>query len=166
MPYKQRRYEPGSVWHMTAQVVADEWLFVEDVDRFDFLRVLEDVTERIGWLVDAWCLMGTHYHLLVAAGPQAQVSLGMQMLNSNHARAVNRRYDRRGHLFGARYRPTAVDSSGQLAATRAYVLRNPVRAGLVARIEDWPWSGTSRLVRREVATEPAPNRHVPVRPRG
>ena len=117
-------------------------------------------------MVDAWCLMDTHYHLLVAADPEAQVSLGMQMLNSNHARAVNRRYDRRGHLFGARYRPTSVGSSGQLAATRAYILRNPVRAGLVARVADWPWSGTSRLVRREVATESAQSRHVLVRPRG
>jgi putative transposase len=90
----------------------------------------------------------------------------MQMLNSQYARDLNRRYDRRGHLFGERYRPTPIEADEHLVAAIGYTLRNPVRAGLVRRVEDWPWSGTTTLEPRRIVTDSTLLRHVLVRPHG
>ena len=166
MPYKHRIYEPGTAWHMTARGIDDASIFLEDFDRVAFLSRLRRVTERVDWQVVGWCLMSTHYHLLLLAGAEPQVSLGMQMLNSVYARELNRRYDRRGHLFGERYRPTRVADEAHFVAALRYTLRNPVRAGLVARVEDWRWSGTTRLEPRTLDTVPTQSRDVIVRPRG
>jgi putative transposase len=166
MPYKHRIYEPGSAWHMTARGVDRAPIFFESFDRLLFLAVLKKVTTSVGWQIVAWCQMQTHYHLLLFAGREPQVSRGMQMLNGLYARELNRRYDRRGHLFGERYRPTPIDADEHLLAAIAYTLRNPVRAGLAARIEDWPWSGTTRLERRRIDTDSAHARDVLVRPHG
>jgi REP element-mobilizing transposase RayT len=166
MPYKLRIYPPGSAWHMTARGVDGAPIFLEDFDRLAFLARLQQVSARVGWQIVAWCLMDTHYHLLLFAGREPQVSFGMQMLNSQYARELNRRYGRRGHLFGERYRPTPIEADGHLVAAIAYTLRNPVRAGLVSRAEDWRWSGTTKLEPRRIDTDSTLPRHVLVRPHG
>jgi REP element-mobilizing transposase RayT len=85
--------------------------------------------------------MTTHYHLIVRAA-QPALSDGMQRLNGLHARRVNVRTGRRGHLFGARFASRVVDTEEHALAACRYVLLNPVRAGLCAQTEDWPWSGS------------------------
>ena len=166
MPYKHRIYEAGSAWHMTARGIDHAPIFFEDLDRLVFLHQLRKVGERVGWQVVAWCLMATHYHLLLFSGREPQVSLGMQMLNGLYARELNRRYDRRGHLFGERYRPTPIAADKHLVAAIAYTLRNPIRAGLVGRIEDWAWSGTMTLEPRRIDAVSTPPRHVLVHQNG
>lgn len=166
MPYTHRIYVPGSAWHMTARGIDRAPIFLEDFDRLVFLALLRKVTERVGWQVVAWCLMETHYHLLLFAGREPQISLGMQMLNGLYARELNRRHDRRGHLFGERYRPTPIEPDEHLVAAIAYTLRNPVLAGLVDRIEDWVWSGTTTLEPRRIDTVSTLSRDVLVRPHG
>ena len=110
--------------------------------------------------------MTTHYHLLVVVPDDPRVSWAMQTVNSVYAREFNTRHRRRGHLFGERFTDTLVESRPQ-ARTIAYILENPVRAGMVKRIEDWPWSGLETLrPRDEVDTLPTPTRHIPVRRAG
>ena len=150
MGYKLRSFPPGCATHLTARGVADEPIFREELDRVAFLAILRRVTERVGWRVVAWCLMDTHYHLLVVTAADPQVPRAMQSLNSVYARELNRWYDRRGHLFGARYRDTLIRDDAHLEAARAYVLRNPVTAGIVRRVEDWRWSGDERLEPRTI----------------
>jgi len=58
------------------------------------------------------------------------------------AQSFNARYERAGHVFGARFSSWLIESEEHLAAAIRYVLENPVRAGLCDRPEDWPWSGT------------------------
>lgn len=83
--------------------------------------------------------MGTHYHLLLEAKADA-LPAAMQWLNSVYARGFNKRYDRRGHLFGARYDTWLMRDQQHFDATVRYVLNNPVRAGLCKRAEEWRWS--------------------------
>ena len=64
--------------------------------------------------------------------------MGEQAVNSVYAREFNQRHRRRGHLFGERFTDTPIRSEAHLHACLAYVLENPVRAGVVRRIEEWP----------------------------
>ena len=77
--------------------------------------------------------MTTHYHLLVVVPEELRVSWAMQAVNSVYAREFNARHGRRGHLFGDRFADTLVESDPQCEKTIAYILENPVRAGMVKR---------------------------------
>src|SRR5919197_1308026 len=101
----------------------------DGVDRRRFLSLLWDCVERFGWDVYAYCLMTTHYHLVLETTVEAMAG-GMHLLNGAHALAFNRRHKRRGHLWGDRYASWVVDSDDYLAAVLDYILFNPVRAGL------------------------------------
>ncbi len=85
-------------FHVTARGVGGIFIFLDDWDREAFRVLLAQVVEMFVWRLHAWCLMGTHYHLLVE-GPRDQVSAGMHRLNGLYAQSFNRRHGRRGHLF-------------------------------------------------------------------
>jgi putative transposase len=114
-------------------------LFVDDRDRYVFLWLLGELTERfeIGCL--AYCLMGTHYHLLVE-GTTADLGAAMQRLNGRYARSFNERHHRSGHLFAERYSARVVVDERHLEQTYAYLEANPAKAGLCDGDEPWPWT--------------------------
>jgi REP element-mobilizing transposase RayT len=110
-------------------------------DRLRFLRLLARVVRRNEWSCHALCLMTNHYHLVVET-LRDRLSTGLHQLNGVYAQSFNERYGRRGHLFGDRFWSGLVEDEEELADVCAYVVNNPVRAGLVARPQDWPWSAT------------------------
>jgi REP-associated tyrosine transposase len=119
--------------------VNGEMLLVDDFDRHRFVRYLEDVSEYWSWRVVAWCLMGTHYHLVIEA-QQEQMSLAVHRLHCLYAMYVNRRHERRGHLFENRFQCWVIRDELHLERTINYLHNNPVRAGLCAEAADWLWS--------------------------
>ncbi len=137
---RMRRSElPDGHFHLTAAGAGGIHIFVADLDRLEFLHGLGIVADRFNWRLLVYCLMGTHYHLLVEA-TAANLAPGMRWLNGVYAQGFNKRHERRGHLFGARYDARVVRDETHLRAATSYVLENPVRAGLCARAESWPWS--------------------------
>jgi putative transposase len=168
MPRRPRRFHQGALTHITARGVDDQPIFLSDLDRYELLGLLRQTTELVRWQVLAWCLMTTHYHLLVVVPKDAaRVSWALQKVNSTYARRFNAWHHRRGHLFGDRFADTLVESDQHGARTIAYILDNPVRAGIVNRFDDWPWSGLETLrPRDEVGTVPSRSLHMPVRRAG
>jgi len=83
--------------------------------------------------------MVNHYHLMIET-PDANLSKGMQHLNATFSQAFNKRHATVGHLFQGRFKAIVVDRESYLLELARYVVLNPVRAGMVARPEDWPWS--------------------------
>jgi putative transposase len=153
--------------HITARGVDDQPIFRSDLDRYELLALLRKATERVDWQVVAWCLMTTHYHLLVVVPDDPRVSWALQTVNSVYAREFNHRHRRRGHVFGERFADNLVQSDPHGKHTVDYILENPVRAGIVKKAEDWPWSGLTTLRSRdELDTNGAPTRHNPVRRAG
>ena len=139
MPRILRSCLPAGPYHITARGAGGTPIFREDLDRIEFLRALDITVTRHGWELLAYCLMGTHYHLVLDATAET-LPAAMQWLNSVYAQGFNKRYERRGHLFGARYDTWLIRDQEHFDATVAYVLNNPVRAGLCVRAEDWQWS--------------------------
>lgn len=130
---------PGALYHVIARGNNRTVIFRVDDDRATFKRTLAAVVSRYSWLCHAYCLMDNHYHLAVET-PLANLPRGMRQLNGVYAQRFNRRHDRCGHLFEARYRAILVEKESHLFAICRYVVLNPVRAGLCRRPEDWPWS--------------------------
>src|SRR5438128_11087055 len=99
MPRVPRNYLEGRLFHITSHGVSTTLIFRDDADRWRFLWQLDEVTTRFGWRIIAWCLMGTHYHLVVEAD-QPTMTLALHRLNGLYAMYFNRRHKRSRPLFG------------------------------------------------------------------
>jgi len=130
---------PGALYHLTAQGNGKAAIFLDDSDRRAFLSILGDVVERHNWICHAYCLMNNHYHLLVET-PDGNLSVGMRQLNGVYTQTFNRRRGSVGHAFQGRFKSIVVDKDSYLLALCRYIVLNPVRAGLVGRPQDYPWS--------------------------
>lgn len=135
------RLQAAGVYHITTHSIRGSIAFKTDRDRLFFLILLERVCQRCGWRVLAYCLMDTHYHLLVDV-PEDTLSTAMQRLNGVYARWFNdaHGYTCQGHVFAARFYSGAIEGEGHLLETLRYIVLNPVRAGLCALPGGWRWS--------------------------
>lgn len=158
---------PGAVYHLTSRGDRREPIFEDETDRQAFLQVLAQAMERFDASVLAWCLMSNHYHLVVQTR-QANLSLLMRHLNGVYTQTYNRRHRVVGHLFQGRFKAVLVDRDAYLLEVCRYVELNPVRAGMVAAVEEWPWSSyaahTGRVASPSWLDTPAVLRHVAGRP--
>ena len=130
---------PDGLFHVTARAVAGTPLYRDGEDCRTFLQLLAQVIPRFGWHCYALCLMTTHYHLVLESTRRA-LSLGVQRLNGLYAISFNRRYERKGHLFGGRFWSSVIETEQHLRQACDYVLENPVRGGLCDEPGDWRWS--------------------------
>jgi putative transposase len=132
------------VFHITSRGTWGRDLFVCDADREDFLKLLARVVRRYSWQCLAWCLMGTHYHLIIRT-PKPNLGRGMRDLNGAYARRFNERHGQFGSLFSERYADQVIRSDEHFVNALRYVALNPVRARVVRRPEQWRWSSHSAL---------------------
>ena len=114
-------------------------IFLDNSERRRFLRILCAVAERHRLECAAHCLMDNHYHLL-ARTVQPNISRAIHNLNATYARWWNRRHKRVGHVFQGRFGARIVQDDPYMLTVCRYIVLNPVRAKLVERPEDWPWS--------------------------
>lgn len=125
-------------------------VYSDDEDRLRFLSILTDVAETDGLACHAYCLMPNHYHLVVTTA-RANLSSAFKRLNGTYAQWWNRRHVRVGHVFQGRFWAQVVQHDVYFATVCRYVVLNPVRAGLVAAAQDWPWSSYQATVGRTIA---------------
>ncbi|MCE5204037.1 MAG: transposase [Actinomycetia bacterium] len=130
---------PGALYHVTCRGNARGKMFLVDPDRELFLQVLAQVVERFNWLCHAYCQMTNHYHLLIET-IDPTLSRGMRQLNGVYTQEFNRRHRRTGHVFQGRFKAILVERDSYLLELARYVVLNPVRAKMVRRAQDWPWS--------------------------
>lgn len=140
----------GALYHVTSRGDRREDIYVDDEDRQDWLTVLALVCARFNWVVHAYCQMANHYHLLVET-VDGNLSQGMRQLNGLYTQRFNRRHALAGHLFQGRYKAILVQKEAHLLELSRYVVLNPVRAGLVAAPEEWPWSSYRVFTQDEFA---------------
>jgi REP element-mobilizing transposase RayT len=151
MPRTARNEVSGGVHHVTSRGNARQIVFRDSLDRQVFSKLLLQVVQRFAWRCLTYCLMENHYHLLVATA-EPTLGPGMQRLNGRYAQHFNRRHGRSGHLWGDRYYSELLQRDAHLLLALRYIALNPVRAGLCARPEDWPWSGHRELAGLEGPT--------------
>ena len=130
---------PGGFYHVMNRGAGRRAVFIDRPDHQFFLKLLGDISEKRHIRIHAYCLMGNHYHLLLET-PEPNLSRSMQYLNSTYTQVFNKRHERDGALFKGRYRSILVERDGYLLDLVRYIHRNPLTAGLVKDLRDYPWS--------------------------
>ncbi|MEW5825475.1 MAG: transposase [Candidatus Bipolaricaulota bacterium] len=136
---------PGLPHHIVRRGVRGMDVFFSDDDRAEYVRQLADQGHRFGVEYIAWCLMTNHVHLVAIPRELTSLALGVGEAHRRYTRFVNFREGWRGYLFQGRFHSYPLDGTRLLCAVR-YVLRNPVRAGLVANAWDYRWSSAGWFV--------------------
>jgi putative transposase len=132
----------GLPYHITQRGNRRERVFFRDKDYERYLEWLEEYSRQAGLDVYAYCLMSNHVHLV--AVPQNQDSLVkvFKPLHTRYAQLINRRRGWKGHFWQGRFYSSPLDDSYLWTAVK-YVERNPVRAKLVRRAQEYEWSSAA-----------------------
>jgi len=139
MPRKTAIDYPDAIHHITARGHVKRPIFVDDADRWVFLKMLEVVCRSHDLAALAWCLMGNQVHLVLHSR-QASLAHAMHQLITGYVKRYNARHRRFGHLFQGRYHSLLVNRDAYLLEVVRYVLLSPVRADLCHSPADWRWS--------------------------
>ena len=142
---------PCGLFHVTSRGDRREAIYLTDTDRHQWLRLLGQVCQRHNWVCLAYCMMDNHFHIVVET-VEGSLSAGMQQLNGIYTQWHNRAHDRVGHVFQGRFKAILVQRESYLLELARYVVLNPVRAGICALPELWPWSS----YRAMIGTAPTP----------
>jgi REP element-mobilizing transposase RayT len=124
------------VW---VNATGNERYYIDNDDRVIWVRLLTGVLDHFGWRCAAFCQLSTHVHLIVDV-PDNSLPLGMKQLNMAYSKDFNARHDRVGQFIRRRYGSRRIVDGRDLIGTYAYVVLNPVLAGLCPRPQDWRWS--------------------------
>jgi REP-associated tyrosine transposase len=138
MPPRPRDSAPG-LHHVWVNATGKERYYLDEVDRLAWIRTLVQTLERHGWTCIVFCQMTTHVHFVLAV-PDGSLPIGMKSLNLEYSKDFNTRHGRAGQFVRRRYGSRRIELGSDLLAVFAYVVLNPVDAGICPRAEDWRWS--------------------------
>jgi REP element-mobilizing transposase RayT len=112
-----------------------------------FLSRLGQAVRRGEIEVHAWCLMTTHFHLLVRS-PCGRLASALRRIQHEHTRRFNLRRGRDGPLYRSRYTSRPIDSLAYRCAVWHYIDANPVQAGITGAIGEHPLCSAAWFLRR------------------
>ncbi|MCD6585306.1 MAG: transposase [Desulfobacteraceae bacterium] len=130
---------PDAWYHIMNRGRRGEDIFADDHDYKMFTDLLHETSEMWNVRIAAYCLMPNHYHMLLQT-PNANISRSMRHLNGVYTQRYNSRHKYDGQLFRGRYKSILIDTDSYLLQAIRYIHRNPVRAGLVEKIDAYKWS--------------------------
>lgn len=130
---------PDAWYHIMNRGRRKENIFADESDYLSMLKLLEESTIVWGAKIAAYCLMSNHYHLLIQT-PRANLSRVLRHIDGVYTQRFNRRHKAIGQLFAGRYKSILIDADTYLLQLVRYIHRNPVRAGIVTKLDDYPYS--------------------------
>jgi len=154
MPRRLRTAAGGYVYHVLNRAVGRAKLFTKAGDYAAFVKVLGEAHDQVPMRLLAFCLMPTHWHLVVWPQQDGELSRYLHWLTMTHTQRWHTHHHTvgTGPLYQGRFKAFPVQEDGHLWTVWRYVERNALRAGLVERAEQWPWSS---LTMRERGQAPA-----------
>lgn len=140
MPRRARIVVPGLPLHVVQRGNNKAVCFLSDDDHRFYLHQLARLSGETACGIHAYCLMTNHAHLLLTPRYPESCSRLMRRLDLLHSQYMNRKYCRTGSLWEGRFRSCVVESETYLLRCYRYIESNPVRAGMVSRPDEYPWS--------------------------
>ncbi|ESU34241.1 hypothetical protein G3A_02100 [Bacillus sp. 17376] len=139
MARKARVKSSSGIYHVMFRGVNRQDIFHDDDDRRRFLEILKKYKKKMGLQVYAWCLMSNHIHVLLKEGEES-ISATMKRVGVSYAVYYNWKYRTSGHVFQNRFNSEIVENDAYFLTVVRYIHQNPVKAGMVAKVDEWEWS--------------------------
>lgn len=140
MPRISRGLADGHCYHILNRGNGRQRVFHKDGDYWAFIELLGETTKRYPLELFAYCLMPNHFHLLLRTMQAQDLSRGMQWFMTSHVRRYHRHYGSSGHIWQGRFKSFIVQENDHLLTVARYVEGNPLWAGIVRTLAEWPWS--------------------------
>ncbi|MGB6068310.1 MAG: transposase [Desulfomonilaceae bacterium] len=138
---------PGAWYHVMNRGRRREVIFPGPEDYQRFVELLQEGSSMWGVRIAAYCLMPNHYHLLVQT-PDANLSRFMRHVDGVYTQRFNRSHECDGSLFRGRYKAILIEADTYMLDLVRYIHRNPLRAGLVSRLDRYRWSSHKAYLSR------------------
>lgn len=137
---------PGYLHHIIQRGNNRQTTFHDDDDRLMLLGLLDEHAKQEKVAIHSYVMMSNHFHLLTTPSLTAGMPRMMQAVGRRYVQYFNKRYRRSGTLWEGRYKSTLIQADRYLLACMVYIDLNPVRAGMVAKAGDYPWSSHGHYV--------------------
>ena len=140
MPRTARASVGDLCYHVINRGNAQSEVFHKAGDYQAFVELISLACDRIPMRLLAYCVMPNHFHLVLQPYSDRDLGRWMQWLLTAHVRRYHQHYRSSGHVWQGRFKAFPIEQDDHLLTVLRYIERNPLRAGLVERAEDWRWS--------------------------
>ncbi len=146
MPRTDRVDVGGEVYHVLNRANARAQIFYDDEDYKLFEFLLKEGKDLTDMRILAYTIMPNHWHLVLYPVKDGDLSIFMHWITLTHTHRYHHIHQTvgHGHLYQGRYKSFLVEKDDYLQTLIRYVERNPLRAHLVERAEDWRWGSAWR----------------------
>lgn len=145
MPRPRRIEIEGGIYHLYNRFIDGQSFFKNAEIVKEFRKIFYEAAEYCGVGILAWDCMPNHLHSMIILS-EPQLSAFIQRYSTKFARFVNKKLNRKGHVFQERHKTQLVDTEKYLLTLLAYIFLNPVRAGIVDNIGDYKWSNYNEII--------------------
>ena len=139
MPRVGRAVAESGIYHIMLRGINRQVIFEDRDDNERFVDVIGFYKETCGFELLGYCLMANHAHILMRVGEEP-LSTVFRRIASKYVYWYNAKYERIGHLFQERFKSEPVEDDAYLLAALRYIHRNPVKAGICAKADDYEFS--------------------------
>jgi putative transposase len=148
MPRIARVVAVGLPHHITQRGNYQQEVFLNADDRKEYLAWIKEYSIKYGLFILAYCLMQNHVHFIAIPAESDSLARTFNTAHMRYSQYFNKKLKQRGHLWQGRFYSCVLDESHLTLAAR-YIERNPVRAGLVEKPWQWPWSSALTHVNKK-----------------
>lgn len=157
---KPRQIIPGATYHVVARANRQEFIFENPNIRDLLLDVVHRASQKYRFDLVNFCIMSNHVHLMIRPIDGSSLSRIMQWILGVFAGIYNRLFGLKGHVWYDRFRSRVITSFRQWVATFAYILENPIRAGVAKRPDTYRASGAYHMLHRDYSIIDTPQSHI------
>ena len=140
MPPRVNQYIQGGHYHIYNRGVSRQPIFQSHENYLYLLRLIKRIAAECSISILAYCLLPNHYHLLLRQDGDTPAGKVPTRVFNSYTQAYNLATKRSGVLFESRYQMIHIETDEYLHLLCRYIHCNPVRHGLVASLEEWPYS--------------------------
>lgn len=152
MPRIGRQTSYTKVYHVILRGIDKQDIFLIERDYSKFLEIIGDTKEKFDFDIYAYCLMSNHVHIIIYDKMQ-QISKIVQSVAIKYSMYFNKKYDRVGHLFQARFLSKQIESREYLKSACRYIHQNPLKAG-IEKTEKYKWSSYKEYTKKSKIINP------------
>jgi len=146
MPARHQEFQAGEYYHVYNRGINGQKIFLETENYLYFLKLLNKYRKLFMMNIIAYCLMPTHFHFMVQPTVANNLSDFMRRFLTSYVQAINKRLKRHGSLFPERFKHKHVYSERYQILLCRYIHVNPLKDGLVSRLEDWAFSNYHEFI--------------------